>query len=315
MNLKKTFTLAALCCCAFVANAQRLTSPDGNLVMNFSLNPKGAPTYELFFKDKAVIKPSKLGLELKREDPEKKIGFEWTEMKQKEGVDRRTNLMTGFKIRDTRISSFDETWRPVWGEESEIRNHYNELEVTLDTLDQPENNRYIRIRFRLFNDGLGFRYEFPQQPELNYFVIKEEHSQFAMAGDHTAFWIPGDYDTQEYDYTTSRLSEIRGKMKDAVTGNLSQYVFSPTGVQTALMMKTDDGLYINLHEAALKDYACMHLNLDDRNMVFESWLTPDAQGDKGYMQTPVMAHARRTRRQGVYADTVQFALAHRHRKR
>ena len=276
MNLKKTFTLAALCCCAFVANAQRLTSPDGNLVMNFSLNPKGAPTYELFFKDKAVIKPSKLGLELKREDPEKKIGFEWTEMKQKEGVDRRT--------------SFDETWRPVWGEESEIRNHYNELEVTLD---QPENNRYIRIRFRLFNDGLGFRYEFPQQPELNYFVIKEEHSQFAMAGDHTAFWIPGtafwipgDYDTQEYDYTTSRLSEIRGKMKDAVTENSSQYVFSPTGVQTALMMKTDDGLYINLHEAALKDYACMHLNLDDRNMVFESWLTPDAQGDKGYMQTP-----------------------------
>ena len=267
MNLKKTFTLAALCCCAFVANAQRLTSPDGNLVMNFSLNPKGAPTYELFFKDKAVIKPSKLGLELKREDPEKKIGFEWTEMKQKEGVDRRTNLMTGFKIRDTRISSFDETWRPVWGEESEIRNHYNELEVTLD-------------------DGLGFRYEFPQQPELNYFVIKEEHSQFAMAGDHTAFWIPGDYDTQEYDYTTSRLSEIRGKMKDAVTENSSQYVFSPTGVQTALMMKTDDGLYINLHEAALKDYACMHLNLDDRNMVFESWLTPDAQGDKGYMQTP-----------------------------
>ena len=136
MNLKKTFTLAALCCCAFVANAQRLTSPDGNLVMNFSLNPKGAPTYELFFKDKAVIKPSKLGLELKREDPEKKIGFEWTEMKQKEGVDRRTNLMTGFKIRDTRISSFDETWRPVWGEESEIRNHYNELEVTLDTVQR-----------------------------------------------------------------------------------------------------------------------------------------------------------------------------------
>ena len=155
-----------------------------------------------------------------------------------------------------------------------------------------ENNRYIRIRFRLFNDGLGFRYEFPQQPELNYFVIKEEHSQFAMAGDHTAFWIPGDYDTQEYDYTTSRLSEIRGKMKDAVTENSSQYVFSPTGVQTALMMKTDDGLYINLHEAALKDYACMHLNLDDRNMVFESWLTPDAQGDKGYMQTPALQNRR-----------------------
>lgn len=151
------------------------------------------------------------------------------------------NLMTGFKIKDTRTSTFDEVWRPVWGEESEIRNHYNELEVTLD---QPENDRYIIIRFRLFNDGLGFRYEFPQQKNLNYFVIKEEHTQFAMTGDHTAFWIPGDYDTQEYDYTTSRLSEIRGKMSSAVTENSSQYVFSQTGVQTALMMKTDDGLYI-----------------------------------------------------------------------
>ena len=239
--------------------------------------------YDLTYKDKAVIKPSTLGLELKREDPEKKTDFEWTEMKDKAGVDKRANLMTGFKIKDTRTSTFDETWRPVWGEESEIRNHYNELEVTLD---QPMNNRYIVIRFRLFNDGLGFRYEFPQQQNLNYFVIKEEHSQFAMAGDHTAYWIPGDYDTQEYDYTTSRLSEIRGKMKDAVTPNSSQYVFSPTGVQTALMMKTDDGLYINLHEAALVDYSCMSLNLDDKNMVFESWLTPDAKGDKGYMQTP-----------------------------
>ncbi len=283
MNIKKSFALMAMCGFAFCASAQKLTSPDGNLVMNFSLNEQGAPVYDLTYKDKAVIKPSTLGLELKREDPEKKTDFEWTEMKDKAGVDKRANLMTGFKIKDTRTSTFDETWRPVWGEESEIRNHYNELEVTLD---QPMNNRYIVIRFRLFNDGLGFRYEFPQQQNLNYFVIKEEHSQFAMAGDHTAYWIPGDYDTQEYDYTTSRLSEIRGKMKDAVTPNSSQYVFSPTGVQTALMMKTDDGLYINLHEAALVDYSCMSLNLDDKNMVFESWLTPDAKGDKGYMQTP-----------------------------
>ena len=283
MNIKKSFALVAMCGFALCANAQKLTSPDGNLVMNFSLNEQGAPVYDLTFKDKAVIKPSTLGLELKREDPEKKTDFEWTEMKDKAGVDKRANLMNGFKIKDTRTSTFDETWRPIWGEESEIRNHYNELEVTLD---QPMNNRYIVIRFRLFNDGLGFRYEFPQQQNLNYFVIKEEHSQFAMAGDHTAYWIPGDYDTQEYDYTTSRLSEIRGKMKDAVTPNSSQYVFSPTGVQTALMMKTDDGLYINLHEAALVDYSCMSLNLDDKNMVFESWLTPDAKGDKGYMQTP-----------------------------
>ena len=283
MNIKKSFALMAMCGFAFCANAQKLTSPDGNLVMNFSLNEQGAPVYDLTYKEKAVIKPSTLGLELKREDPEKKTDFEWTEMKDKAGVDKRTNLMTGFKIKDTRTSTFDETWRPVWGEESEIRNHYNELEVTLD---QPMNNRYIVIRFRLFNDGLGFRYEFPQQQNLNYFVIKEEHTQFAMSGDHTAYWIPGDYDTQEYDYTTSRLSEIRGKMKTAVTPNSSQYVFSPTGVQTALMMKTDDGLYINLHEAALVDYSCMSLNLDDKNMVFESWLTPDAKGDKGYMQTP-----------------------------
>lgn len=283
MNIKKSFALMAMCGFAFCASAQKLTSPDGNLVMNFSLNEQGAPVYDLTFKEKTVIKPSTLGLELKREDPEKKTDFEWTEMKDKAGVDKRANLMTGFKIKDTRTSTFDETWRPVWGEESEIRNHYNELEVTLD---QPMNNRYIVIRFRLFNDGLGFRYEFPQQQNLNYFVIKEEHSQFAMAGDHTAFWIPGDYDTQEYDYMTSRLSEIRSKMKEAVTPNSSQYVFSPTGVQTALMMKTDDGLYINLHEAALVDYSCMSLNLDDKNMVFESWLTPDAKGDKGYMQTP-----------------------------
>ena len=283
MNYKKLFSVAVLLCGCIFASAQTLTSPDGNLVMNFSLNEKGCPTYDLTFKDKTVIKPSKLGLELKREDANKQTDFEATGHKDQNVLDKKSNLMSGFTVRDTRTSTTDETWRPVWGEESVIRNHYNELEVTLN---QPENDRYIIIRFRLFNDGLGFRYEFPQQKNLNYFVIKEEHSQFAMAGDHTAFWIPGDYDTQEYDYTTSRLSEIRGKMKTAVTGNSSQYVFSPTGVQTALMMKTDDGLYINLHEAALVDYSCMSLNLDDKNMVFESWLTPDAKGDKGYMQTP-----------------------------
>lgn len=191
---------------------------------------QGAPVYELFYKDKAVIKPSTLGLELKKEDANKKTDFEWTERNDKDLLDAKTNLMTGFKIANTETSTFDETWKPVWGEESQIRNHYNELEVTLN---QPSNDRSMVLRFRLFNDGLGFRYEFPQQKNLNYFVIKEEHSQFAMAGDHTAFWIPGDYDTQEYDYTTSRLSEIRGKMKSAVTENSSQYVFSPTGVQTA----------------------------------------------------------------------------------
>jgi hypothetical protein len=138
----------------------------------------------------------------------------------------------------------------------------------------------------MFDEGLGFRYVFPSQKNLIYFVIKEERTQFAMTGDHTAFWLGGDYDTQEYDYTTSRLSEIRKLMKSAITSNASQTQFSPTGVQTALMMKTDGGLYINLHEAALINYSCMHLNLDDENMVFQSWLTPDAVGDKGYMQAP-----------------------------
>lgn len=283
MNIRKNLSVVAMLFCATMINAQKLTSPDGNLEMNFSLDGKGAPVYELSYKGKTVIKSSKLGLELKKEDANKHTDFEWKEVKDVSTLDIKTNLYDGFKIEKTEITSFDETWEPVWGEEKEIRNHYNQLAVTLA---QPKNNRYIIIEFRLFNDGLGFRYDFPQQPNLNYFVIKEERSQFAMTGDHKAFWIPGDYDTQEYDYTESRLSEIRGLMKDAITPNSSQTPFSPTGVQTALMMKTDEGLYINLHEAALIDYACMHLNLDDKNMVFESWLTPDVNGDKGYMQTP-----------------------------
>ena len=283
MDFKRHLTSALLFCCALMAQAEKLNSPDGNLVMNFSLNEAGAPVYELYFKNKVVIKPSTLGLELKKEDANKKNDFEWTARKDHDQLDSKTNLMTGFTVANTQTATFDETWTPVWGEEKEIRNHYNELTVTLN---QAANDRQMVIRFRLFNDGLGFRYEFPQQKNQNYFVIKEEHSQFAMAGDHTAFWIPGDYDTQEYDYTTSRLSEIRGLMKKAYTENSSQKLATPSAVQTALMMKTDDGLYINLHEAALVEYSCMNLNLDDKNMVFESWLTPDAQGDKGYMQTP-----------------------------
>ena len=243
------------------AMAESITSPNGQLQLNFSVNSQGEPVYELFYKGKAVIKPSKLGLELKN-DP---------------------GLMNGFTLADTQTSTFDETWEPVWGEVKQIRNHYNEMAVTLD---QKAQDRNIIIRFRLFDDGLGFRYEFPLQKNLNYFVIKEERTQFAMTGDHKAFWIPGDYDTQEYDFTESKLSEIRGLMKSAITGNASQTQFSPTGVQTSLQMKTADGLYINLHEAALVDYSCMHLNLDDKNLIFESWLTPDAVGDKGYMQAP-----------------------------
>ncbi|NDW13276.1 glycoside hydrolase family 97 protein [Bacteroides sp. 214] len=285
--MKKLITLFFLMSCFSVGmNAQKLTSPNENFRMNFYLNAEGAPTYELFYKEKPVIKPSKLGLELKKEDADAAVDFEFNKRTDIESLDRKTNLYNGFVIETTKTSTFDETWEPVWGEESHIRNHYNELSVTLN---QPMNERSITIIFRLFDDGLAFRYDFPQQKNLNYFVVKEERSQFAMAGNHTAHWLAGDYDTQEYDYTTSRLSEIRGLMKQAVTPNSSQTPFSMTGVQTALMMKSDDGLYINLHEAALVEYACMHLNLDDKNLIFESWLTPDARGDKGYLQTPCVS--------------------------
>lgn len=251
------------------ALAQTVASPDGNVVLNFSLD-NGRPTYQLDYKGKAVVKPSHLGLELAKDKHASK-GLE------------ETDLMDGFTIVKTDTSSFDETWKPVWGETATIRNNYKEMAVTLN---QPATKRNIVIRFRVYNDGMGLRYEFPQQNELNYFIIKEEHTQFAMAGDHKAWWIPGDYDTQEYDYNESRLSEIRGLMEGAITPNSSQTTFSPTGVQTSLQMKTDDGLYINLHEAACVNYATMHLNLDDKTMTFESWLTPDATGMKGYIQTP-----------------------------
>lgn len=241
-------------------SAQTLNSPNGQLSLRFEIK-QGVPFYQLQYKNKPVILLSSLGLELKGGD----------------------DLTGGFAIEGQTTAAFDETWSPVWGEWKTIRSNYNELAVTLN---QTATNRKMVVRFRLFNDGLGFRYEFPQQPNLIYFVIKEEKTQFAMAGDHKAFWLPGDYDTQEYSTVTSKLSEIRARMAAAVTPNASQTTFSETGVQTALMMKSADGLYINLHEAALIDYSCMHLVLDDNTMTFISHLTPDARGDKGYMQAP-----------------------------
>ena len=261
------------------AGVQTLTSPDGNMSLKFTVTEKGEPCYWLDYKGKAAVLPSTLGLELRGELPKLEFGEEIKRGRAGEPV----SLYDGFKVQDVGRSSFDETWTPVWGEEDHIRNHYNEMAVTLQ---QAGSGRVMLVRFRLYDDGLGFRYEFPEQRSLSYFVIKEELTQFAMTGDHKAFWIPGDYDTQEYDYTESRLSEIRGLMPSAVTPNSSQTPFSPTGVQTALQMKTDDGLYINIHEAALVDYSCMHLDLDDKNYVFVSHLTPDANGWKGYMQTP-----------------------------
>ena len=266
--------IISLCLCALMMPlllvAQQVKSPNGNVVVSFSLVDNGVPTYQVSYKGKPVIKQSRLGLEL---TPSNNDGIKPED----------TNLMNGFKVSNTETSSFKEVWKPVWGETNSILNHYNEMAVSL-TQEHP--NRTIIVRFRVYNDGMGLRYEFPRQSNLGYFIIKDEHTQFAMAGDHTAWWLPGDYDTQEYETVTSKLSEIRSKMKAAVTDNTSQTIFSDTGVQTSLQMKTSDGLYINLHEAACVNYPTMHLNLDDKNMVFESWLTPDAQGNKAYMQAP-----------------------------
>lgn len=241
---------------------KQLISPDGNLKLNFELLDNSTPSYSLTYKGKTVIKPSKMGLEL---------------------VNDSKSLLNDFIVTDSTESSYNETWKPVWGEVKEIRNNYNELKIVLN---QKGLERTLIICFRLFNDGLGFRYEFPTQKNLVYFVIKEERTQFAMANDMIAFWLPGDYDTQEYDYTESRLSEIRNLFDGAVTDNPSQKQFSKTGVQTPLMLKSDDGIYINLHEAALLDYSAMSLDLDDKTFILETHLTPDALGNKGYMQAP-----------------------------
>ncbi|GAB6013183.1 glycoside hydrolase family 97 protein [Viscerimonas tarda] len=262
--------------------AQTLTSPNGNFKMNFSLSVDGNPTYSLIYKGKNVINPSELGFELIPEGVQHT--FDTFEEIASGNKDVKTNFYNGFKIVDTKTSTFDETWQPVWGETKNIRNHYNELAVTLD---QPTTNRTIIVRFRLFDDGLGFRYEFPEQGNnLTYFTIKEELSQFALTGDHTAYWQPGDYDSQEYEYVTSKLSEIRGLFDQAWTDNSSQTQFSKTGVQTSLQMKTAEGMYINIHEAALMNYAAMHLDLDDKKFIFQSHLTPDGTGAKGYIETP-----------------------------
>lgn len=259
-----------------------LTSPDGNLALRFSLAADGTPLYALDYKGEPVILPSRLGYELRGV-------LKATVLKYGEdGVTKSdarpcVSFHDGFTVERMDRDSHDETWEPVWGEESKIRNHYNELAVTLL---QRSSSRRMVLRFRLYDDGLGFRYEFPRQRKLSYFVIKEELTEFALAGDHKAFWIPGDFDTQEYEYQETRLSEIRDRLESGVCGNSSQTPFSLTGVQTSLQLKTDSGLYINLHEAALRNYSCMHLNLKPGTYTFTSFLTPDAQGWKGYMQTP-----------------------------
>ncbi len=261
--------------------AETLKSPDGDIVLNFELQD-GKPTYFVDFKGKQIIAPSHLGFTLISE-----TGRNSFEHQGKKAAADALSLKDGFEVVKTVRDSVDEIWHPVWGEETDIRNHYNEMAVTLK---QPAFDREMIVRFRAFDDGVGFRYEFPGQPNLNYFVIADEVTEFAMTGDHNAYWSPGDYDTQEYNYTKSRLSEIRSLFPSKVNpDNASTTVFSPTGVQTALQLKTDDGIYLNIHEAGTIDYPTMHLNLNDTTMTFTSWLTPDNQGRKGYMQTPAQS--------------------------
>ena len=279
--MKRILTLALLLLAVVVSNGKTLKSPDGNLVMTFELTKSGRPTYELTYKGKQVVAPSALGFEFVDNAYENYGTFYHTPERPV------YSMREGFSLKGVETSSFDETWEPVWGEQSKIRNHYNELLVKLC---RDERGFLLNIRFRLYNDGLGFRYEFPQQAtkKLAYFVIKEEYTEFAMTADHMAYWIPGCYDTQEYEYAVSRMSEIRNRMVEVGenVGTASKKIFSPTGVQTALQLKSDDGLYINIHEAALVDYSCMHLELNPKTKVFTSHLTPDALGYKGWLQAP-----------------------------
>ena len=255
-----------------VTDVQTLTSPSGNMEMTFQLTAEGTPQYALDYEGQKVILPSDLGFELRGVLKAQKLVYNAAGTISKEDREPVQQFYEGFKVESVETSAFDQTWEPVWGEEAQIRNNCKELLVNLV---QTSSDRKMSIRFRLYDDGLGFRYEFPYQKNLSYFVIKEEMTQFALAGDHTAWWLPGDYDTQEYNYTESRLSEIASKMPQAICGNDSQTPYSVNGVQTSLQMRTDSGLYINIHEAALLDYPCMHLELDPKTMTFTSHLTPD----------------------------------------
>lgn len=244
----------------FSVSAENLKSPDGRLSVDFDLE-QGRPYYTLKYDGKDVVLPSFLGFDVKD----------------------APSLTRGFEIRNVKTISFDETWMPVWGEEDSIRNHYNEM---LIEMFQPTTSRGLNIRFRAYDDGIGFRYEFPRQVDNDYFVIIDEKTQFAMPADHIAYWIPGDFETQEYDYHVSRLSEIASLAGEGKMGNVSQVSFSDSSVQTSLQMKTDDGLYVNIHEAALVDFPVMHLDYDGNNKTFTAYLTPDPRGDKAHVQAP-----------------------------
>ena len=283
-------------------NSWKLSSPDGTLSTNISLSDKGELCYDLSIDGQEIVTPSKLGFEMRGVLKAQQLEYESDGNIDKKDRQPHYSLHDGFTVLGTESSSFDETWEPVWGEESQIRNHYNETLVHLQ-----KGSRLIDVRFRLFDDGLGLRYEFPECNDAPYLCIVEELTEFNLAGDYTAWWIPGDFDTQEYQFTKSRLSEISSVYPQALRGNDSQTPFSTGGVQTSLQMKTPEGLYVNIHEAALVDYSCMHLDLDDKNLVFRSQLTPDAQGNMAHCQTPCQTPWRTV----MVVDDARKALASR----
>lgn len=259
--MKKILLLGLLAFSIHTLYAQTLYSPDKNFRLQISLTSDGHPTYTLSYKKQTIIKPSKLGFILTEAAP----------------------LEKGFSIAAVDSTQHDSTWEPVWGEVKSIRNQYKELAITLV---QKESTRSLLVRFRLFNDGLGFRYEFPKQPNLQHFIVKDEVTEFALVGNHKTFWIPGDYETNEYVYSTTSLSDISSTVRSAGADEISTRSVVPNGVQTPLMMKSTNGLYINIHEAALVNYSAMNLVVDKVDFKLTSHLVPDARGNKAYLQTP-----------------------------
>lgn len=258
--MKKIITLL-ICCSLQILVAQQVQSPSKNITLDFSLNNQGQPIYQVSYKGKTIVKPSKMGVSLKDQGA----------------------LSTDFSITKTEQSTFDENWKPVLGEESMIRNRYNQ---TTYQLTQKESNRQLTIVFKVYDEGVAFRYEFPFQERVNYFVVSDENTEFNLTGNHKAFWIPGDYDSQEYNYNETKLSEVDNTKLDLNNGIALKTIESQYRVQSPLMMKSDDGLYINIFEAAVVNYPVMHLDVDVNTFELEANLTPNAIGDKAYLRTP-----------------------------
>lgn len=248
----------------FSIEAQNVSSPSKTISLSFKLSSDGKPTYSVSYKTKPILKESTLGIAIKESK----------------------SLEANFRIDSIGQKSFNETWQPVLGEQSNIKNSYNEMTIALS---QPSTDRRINIIFRVFDEGIAFRYEFPKQKNLNYFIISDEKSQFNLAGNHKTFWIPGDYDSQEYAYNETKLSEIDNSKLDLNNGIGVKTIASSFRVQSPLMMKSADGIYINVFEAAVVNYPIMHLDVDTKNFGLTSNLVPNAIGDKAYLQAPCVS--------------------------